>query len=80
MKGYVQDILAAREEVVAQVSREGAYMYACGGTNVVDAVRGKLEMILDSKECGTFQDIVDSGRYQDEKFSSVSKLLRDYSG
>ena len=55
-------------------------MYVCGRANVVDAVRGKLEMILDSQQCGTFQDIVDSGRYQEEKFSSVSELLRDYSG
>ena len=69
MKGYVQDILAAQEEVVAQVCREGGYMYACGGTSMVEAVRVKLEMIFDSQQCGTLQEIVESGRYQEEKYS-----------
>ena len=68
MKGYVQDILAAHEEVVARVCREGGYMYACGGTNMVHAVRKKLEMILENQNCGTFQEIIESKRYQEEKF------------
>ena len=68
IKGYVQNVLASQEEVVAKVCREGGYMYACGGGKVVAAVRSQLDKILQNQGCTPLQELIDSARYQEEKF------------
>ena len=67
-KGYVQDLIAERGEVVAKVSRDGGYMYSCGGSGVVAGVRDQLEKTLLEQECVSLHEMISSKRYQEEKF------------
>ena len=67
-KGYVQDMIAEQGDIVANIARDGGYIYTCGGTGMVNAARSQLKRTL--KECGrvSLQDLIDSKRFQEEKF------------
>ena len=67
-KGYVQDMIAEQGDMVANIARDGGYIYTCGGTGMVNAARSQLKRTL--KECGrvSLQDLIDSKRFQEEKF------------
>ena len=67
-KGYVQDLIAEQGGVVARVSRDGGYMYSCGGSGVVAGVRGQLEKTLMEQGCVSLQEMMCRKRYQEEKF------------
>jgi cytochrome P450/NADPH-cytochrome P450 reductase len=68
IKGYVQDLLSKRGDVIAQVSREGGYIYSCGGTAVVDGVEDQLKRSLKEYGCVSLEEMIDNKRYQKEMF------------
>ena len=68
MKGYVQDILLKRGDVVEAVVKKGGYIYVCGGTNMVNGVTEQLERTLQEYNCVSLEEMVHARRYQKEMF------------
>jgi sulfite reductase alpha subunit-like flavoprotein len=68
IKGYVQDLLSMRGDLIAEVSREGGHIYSCGGAAVVDGVEDQLKRSLMEYGCMSLEEMIDHKRYQKEMF------------
>ena len=67
-RGYVQDLIAEKGEMVADIARDGGYMYACGGVSVVTGIRNQLKRTLEEQGSMSLEKLIASRRFQEEKF------------